>query len=182
MILKESGNISRGVDHYLEMVSRYVYSGNDDIFVKNPLAKSELEKVDNGKISQGLDLDRYQVKGKGDEKMKQGDWEGASQQVAVVAEVHRRAAEQLELLQRFGPASWKTANSQLETSLEIVKRLREEVDQKVAQVNEERKAAQTQTGQQLATLQAKYESLVRENAKIDRACSDLEQKNMSPKT
>jgi len=134
---------------------------------------TELDRVENKKAvpkGQGLDATRYSLpaptKGL---KASADDWTKAVKNASAQVEHQSLRIANLELLNKYGANSWRVSNFLVEKEIERLDRQKEDVNNAIEEINRERKARQLEAGDQLASLEARWNTLVSGNLQLELA-------------
>ncbi|KAG1464500.1 hypothetical protein G6F46_003005 [Rhizopus delemar] len=144
-----------------------------NLFEDNESLKQEFDRVQQKKILNALDTERYELKGPSDEDDVEA-WKAAVNNTKSQLESQAGSMFNLELLSKYGANAWRVHNYQLETYLEYIKNNTERVRNQILNINKERKMEQTQAAETLASLENKWSDLISQNLQVEIACAALE--------
>ncbi|KAG1141844.1 hypothetical protein G6F61_002921 [Rhizopus arrhizus] len=144
-----------------------------NLFEDNESLKQEFDRVQQKKVLNALDTERYELKGPSDEDDVEA-WKAAVNNTKSQLESQAGSMFNLELLSKYGANAWRVHNYQLETYLEYIKNNTERVRNQILNTNKERKMEQTQAAETLASLENKWSDLISQNLQVEIACAALE--------
>ncbi|KAG0767004.1 hypothetical protein G6F24_003157 [Rhizopus arrhizus] len=144
-----------------------------NLFEDNESLKQEFDRVQQKKVLNALDTERYELKGPSDEDDVEA-WKAAVSNTKSQLESQAGSMFNLELLSKYGANAWRVHNYQLETYLEYIKNNTERVRNQILNTNKERKMEQTQAAETLASLENKWSDLISQNLQVEIACAALE--------
>ncbi|CAG8551569.1 13446_t:CDS:10, partial [Dentiscutata heterogama] len=142
------------------------FPSNFELFKESPILAIEYQRVQQGKPITEMDTSRYKLI-EPDDKEDDELWKKAVDNSNAQLYHQNLRFFNLELLQKFGPNSWKLHNYQLEHELQQFQRTLEDYRQRVLELNKRRKAEQIQAGSQVEALENKWTELIGQTLQLE---------------
>ncbi|KRZ09458.1 Pre-mRNA-splicing factor SPF27 [Trichinella zimbabwensis] len=142
------------------------------------LLKAEFERIQNRQPMQGLNMRRYELPGPSSTRMGDLDsWQEALQNAKAQLEQQDLRILNLELMIEYGAEAWRIYLEKAEKTRNLFRKRISLLREKVQAVHFSRKRKQTEAGDQLKQLEARWVSLVTKNYEIEKICAEIAVQN-----
>ncbi|KRZ11964.1 Pre-mRNA-splicing factor SPF27, partial [Trichinella pseudospiralis] len=142
------------------------------------LLKAEFERIQNRQPMQGLNMRRYELPGPSSTRMGDLDsWQEALQNAKAQLEQQDLRILNLELMIEYGAEAWKIYLEKAEKTKNLFRKRISLLREKVQAVHFSRKRKQTEAGDKLKQLEARWVSLVTKNYEIEKICAEIAVQN-----
>ncbi|OUC46291.1 ribosomal protein S4 [Trichinella nativa] len=141
------------------------------------LLKAEFERIQNRQPMQGLNMRRYELPGPSSTRVGDLDsWQEALQNAKAQLEQQDLS---LELMVEYGAEAWRMYLEKAEKTRNLYRKHISSLREKVQAVHFSRKRKQTEAGDKLKQLEARWVSLVTKNYEIEKICAEIAVQNSS---
>ncbi|KRX23929.1 Pre-mRNA-splicing factor SPF27 [Trichinella nelsoni] len=142
------------------------------------LLKAEFERIQNRQPMQGLNMRRYELPGPSSTRVGDLDsWQEALQNAKAQLEQQDMRILSLELMVEYGAEAWKMYLEKAEKTRNLYRKHISSLREKVQAVHFNRKRKQTEAGDELKQLEARWVSLVTKNYEIEKICAEIAVQN-----
>ncbi|KRZ68129.1 Pre-mRNA-splicing factor SPF27 [Trichinella papuae] len=142
------------------------------------MLKAEFERIQNRQPMQGLNMRRYELPGPSSTRMGDLDsWQEALQNAKAQLEQQDLRILNLELMIEYGAEAWRIYLEKAEKTRNLFRKRISLLREKVQAVHFSRKRKQTEAGDQLKQLEARWVSLVTKNYEIEKICAEIAVQN-----
>ncbi|XP_054164826.1 pre-mRNA-splicing factor SPF27-like [Oppia nitens] len=139
------------------------------------LLRNELERIENRQPMEMLSMKRYEMPGPAPGKMTDmSSWSESVNNSMAQLEHQAIRIDNLDLMQKFGPESWKQYNQLLTQIQSNAQKNLHDLRKRIQEVNWQRKSSQTAAGDRIRHLESEWVALVSKNYEIERQCLNLE--------
>ncbi|KRZ56992.1 Pre-mRNA-splicing factor SPF27 [Trichinella nativa] len=143
------------------------------------LLKAEFERIQNRQPMQGLNMRRYELPGPSSTRVGDLDsWQEALQNAKAQLEQQDLRILSLELMVEYGAEAWRMYLEKAEKTRNLYRKHISSLREKVQAVHFSRKRKQTEAGDKLKQLEARWVSLVTKNYEIEKICAEIAVQNV----
>ncbi|THV07578.1 breast carcinoma amplified sequence 2 [Dendrothele bispora CBS 962.96] len=139
------------------------------LFTKNPLLQSELERVESHQPFPPIDTIRFQLPPPTSAPGTDEEWKASLDNARAQLEHQRMRQTNVSLLQTYGPNAWRIHNYLLEAQAKQIEKTLEDLKQLTVDVNRQRKNDQERLGTQLNMLETRWTQLISSVLQIEMA-------------
>lgn len=169
-LVEEETRRYRPTKNYLDFLATPDYEA-----FETPILKKEFERISKRQPMDLLSMKRYELpQPTANQKHDITSWTEAVENSMAQLEHQAERIENLELLSKYGSASWRIHNETLTRILAQQQKKLTDIKKEIQEVNWQRKTEQTKAGEQLQHLEQSWVGLVTKNYEIERACAELE--------
>ncbi|KAI0034940.1 breast carcinoma amplified sequence 2 [Vararia minispora EC-137] len=130
-----------------------------DLFKEHALLADEMKRVEEGHKLDAIDRIRYTLPVPG-EGASEGEWKAALDNARTQLEHQRIRHNNLALLSQYGANAWKVHNYMLEADAKKAAQMLEAMKEETTSVNRDRKNAQMRIGNELTSLEKRWQELI----------------------
>jgi len=150
-----------------------------DLYQSNPLLLDSLNRASTSSTTtknegEGIDTKRYTIPIPSSLQAKSSEWQSSLDTAEFTLEHTKLRNFNVELLGKYGGNKWRIENFLLEQDIKRIEKELETIRSRTEDVNRSRKSKQTEAGNQLNSLELRWQSLVSGNMQLEIANFALE--------